>query len=102
VAVKPSWQRARVVKGDPDMLGKLFWVECREAEMVRAENVRPDAPQGAETKIEPSLRSNIIDPIIKGSRMFVACEDIELLADFAKDVPLVKWEDFLAECRKES
>jgi hypothetical protein len=34
--------------------------------------------------------------------MGIFMEDVELLPDFAEVVPLVPWDQFLADCRKES
>ena len=82
---KPKWKRARLLRGGPtqDVAGGLVWVRCyKDGEYI----------------------SNILSPTRKGKTRYLAADFCELLArdenDFADDVPLIPWEQFLKECRE--
>lgn len=100
---KYKWQRARIVYAQTTneriLTGSVCWV--------RAE--RPTAfggwatmnGGGACTEV-PCVTSQFVDEA--GGSIKFAMEGIELLArdesDFSNDVPLISWQDFLAQCRQ--
>lgn len=97
-AMKPKWQRARIIVGDDDIRGNYLWIKSTPPRLIRAQNVPVDFAAGSRTETTLSLETNVIDPLLRSS-MVVAASDVELLPDFADDVPFVEWQDFLAECR---
>ena len=92
---RPKWQRARVVLDDefPEFVGREFWVRIGKPVMTTAET-----PQGFITTF-PCVTGNLLG--FRGVPVATPIQCIELLGrgpeDFADDVPLVKWGDWLAQ-----
>jgi hypothetical protein len=94
----PKWQRARIVdlEEHPDLNGRELWIELSEP-VIRATTIvathQPMHIRGYRTHLR------LQEPL------WIGCKAVELLArdenDFADDVELIPWQDFLAECRKE-
>lgn len=89
--MKPKWQRARILsdRENPETDGAEIWV------MVGT----PQDIDGAWGRVERAVLTNLM---WRGIAMAWGSEWLELLArdenDFAEDVPLVPWEQFLEEC----
>ena len=85
----PKWQRARVVKNtDPAMIGKTLWVECRAPETGPLFVPNTDRYVGD----RPHFDAHIIDSA--GRQVAAPVEMVELLPDFADDVPLVEYDEW--------
>ena len=98
--MKPKWQRARILHTDssPEVIGCEIWVKMGPPVMQDA-NGAHGGWSPPELRYDAAILPN--DSFSIG--VCVCAEDIELLArdenDFAEDVPLIPWEQFLAECR---
>jgi len=101
--MKPKWQRARFIANvESRFLGQTLFVKC-ERPTLRDIAAPPDEGEPAiptTDKPQLGLDSNVL--WAPGRLMGIFMEDVELLPDFAEDVPLVPWDQFLADCRKES
>jgi hypothetical protein len=91
--LKPKWQRARFLEGGcyPEVKGHEIWVEseslsnnicgclwsCSKRAMLM--NTYRDTPNW---------------------RDCIHLESVELLPEFADDVPVIHWEQYAAECRR--
>jgi hypothetical protein len=96
---RPKWQHARVLKSIdlPEAIGRKIWIK-----------IEPPAERGGRDvmtleicEVTPTHLTNLHS---SGLRIIISTEQIELLArdenDFAEDVPLIPWEQFLSECRQ--
>lgn len=81
------WQKARVISNSIGS-GKSFWVVA----------VPPNSQDG----YPPGFISNLISPVVDDYLRWVMAGQTELLPEFAEDVPLVTWEDFLNGADTES
>ena len=93
----PKWQRARISADVPDWketVGSTLWTKVGPPTTIPEWN----SNMFNET-IAPlvSFETNLFDET--GEPLRVTTEFVELLPDFADDVPLIPWEQFLAECR---
>ena len=82
--MKPKWQRARLLRDgvEQKVAGSEVWVSrLKDGEYI----------------------SNILSPTRKGKTRYLKAAFCELLArdenDFADDVPLIPWTEFLAQCQ---
>lgn len=101
----PKWQRARIVKAlcpqEQCFVGMEVWTRCGSKDRIECVSSL-DATTRAETRdsIQANIAFDEADRVVFGR---FDCEILELLArdesDFAEDVPLIPWEQFLAECR---
>ena len=92
--MKPKWQRARYITKDrPELYLQELWVQ--------------GTPDYIETRNGPDPRfpdqplkflTNHVDEF--GATTAISPERIELLPDFAEDVPLIPWKTFLANVRE--
>ena len=101
---KPKWQRARQLCDSEDdtpedrgNIGGVFWVRGTPEAMTG------DCFDGSIAGREPRYHTNIVGP--DNRPMVVAARIVELLArdetDFAADVPLISWEQWLKESEAE-
>jgi len=94
-AVKPKWQKARIVKSDydnPPLVGHELWV-IAETPRERFTVDRDGKPFVADLVYEV----NIEYPGKPAQTSVVHPDYVELLPEFADDVPLVRWEDWIKE-----
>ena len=89
----PKWQRARIIdpKAFKEVQGCECWVAAKRPVMGRSTTFG-----GTILPESPILDTNVYTP---SNRMCLGIEDIELLADFADDVPMLTWKQFLEQCR---
>ena len=92
---QPKWQKARFVSGDfpehrrqSELIGKTFWVAVpprwsylRNEVTLQMQNYRV---------YDCNIRSHLYN------RDVVPVELVELLPEFADDIPIISWEEFLA------
>ena len=93
--MKPRWQKARILQPGklPELMGREIWVkdkpEIRVARNMDTGVVLPPAPR---------YRTNILSRN-PGRRIVLRHGRVELIAnsegDFADDVPMVKWSEFI-------
>ena len=97
---KPKWQRARIVhvpRGYESRLGYELWVKAGPPVVVRRTNEK------GRYETAPAYDTNILAPRegFQNPLVAVGVEDVELIArsaeDFADDVPLISFEDWLKE-----
>lgn len=96
----PKWQRARIITAPavPETIGHEIWLKLGPPTLIDADSIHDGG------YLEPELR---YDAAISSPSAPLGCVlsaiDVELLArdenDFAEDVRLVPWEEFLANCR---
>lgn len=91
--MKPKWQKARILKvGNPEyafIVGCTLWTEIGRLE-----------PCGGNFCEIPSIYVNHQYNSPFGPDQDVNHLDtLEMLSEFADDVPMLTWEEFLAECR---
>jgi hypothetical protein len=97
--MKPKWQRARILASEhyPEVIGCEIWVAVGIPIVTPAVN----SFTGQVTPAEPQARISILP--IRGPWASIPMRNLELLArdenDFAEDVPLLPWKQFLAECQ---
>jgi hypothetical protein len=101
--VKPKWQRARilVLEAFPECVGRELWVRSGPPHEVNTFQISTNQVILGVKRFSTNLLhsgENGIDIL----PLQADPEKIELLPDFAEDVPLIPWEQFLAECRAES
>lgn len=95
MANKPKWQRARIVNSDNlknPMLGRIVWVEAKPPKVESCETWRHSSYSGT----YPVYTTNVVSD--NGVRCVLAADGAELLSgpyDFADDVPLIPWEEFI-------
>ena len=102
--MKPKWQRARILHVNDDemreygfVLGATFWAKAGPPAL-RVNGIKLYG-RAVREELPPCFDTNLLHetPIV------VRAEDVELLArdenDFAEDVPLIPWEEFLAHAR---
>jgi hypothetical protein len=84
------WQKARIIDSTihRELIGREFWIEARPP----VEKPTRDIETGTRLKAEPLFNANIRDG--RGS-VCVAPRGLELLPEFAEDVEMISWEDFL-------
>lgn len=105
--MKPKWQRARLLiefrTADGSFIGRgaLIWVKCEPPRILGGPSIYSHWRSG-----ELCHQSNIAKPaddpaskLTKQLNLAVQTRGLELLPDFAEDVPLIPWEQFLADCR---
>jgi len=102
---KPKWQRARIIKdnssrmGSPTVVGREVWMLTERPHQIVGVAVEDHMTY----RIQNAVHSQIIDS--DGRPVAMGSDYIELLArgpeDFADEVPLVKWEDWLKESAPE-
>lgn len=97
--MKPKWQRGRVVKDGEDgmpLKGDEVWVKIQAPEFMKSAGREGGSAITEGPCFWVALENN-------GEQMVCDADFIELLArdenDFAEDVRLVPWTEFLAECR---
>lgn len=109
--MKPKWQRGRVLSNfatSPNQFegrGALLWVEIGIPTPIDSMG----AVYTREISDGPCFQTNVLSPVdqrepnMKRLNLAVDANQLELLArdenDFAGDVRLVPWEEFLAQCR---
>ena len=86
------WRKARVVKGDKELLGLTLWVIAKPPVRQRFHELSLDLIDIADSEVT-AVESNLLDP--NGHRAFIDIGDIELLAEFAANVPLISVDTFL-------
>jgi hypothetical protein len=95
--MKPKWQRARILNGVefPIFKGGELYVEIAPAHVCHNGSLcfRSNLSGG------PTNREPICPVFPHDDHRHVNKIYIELLPDFAEDVPLIPWEEFLAQCR---
>jgi len=100
--MKPKWQKAKILSGEPEYaswIGREIWVRAERPEIRYALDALTSRPIVDNDK--PVYIVNLTDGA--GREGCVGAHRVELLArdekDFAEDVELIPWEQFLAECR---
>jgi hypothetical protein len=101
---KPKWQRARIVSAYETYrycIGQELWVIGQPEDDGRT-SYDPQTNTPVEGAEGPSYDTNLMDP--DGRDISVRANRLELLArdenDFADDVDLIPWEQFLAQCKE--
>jgi hypothetical protein len=94
--MKPKWQRARITNSDN--VGREFWVEAGPPVNKTCKSWRDSDSIDAYTGTYPVFITNIVYDEVR--RAVINAKDAELLPDFAEDVPLIPWEEFLANARE--
>lgn len=100
---KMKWQRARILRSiaSPEAIGREVWTRLERPELRGGTAL----VSRVSCTIAPTLRLNLLAINGFGNEVMVIAdtEMLELLArdesDFAEDVPLIPWKQFLAECR---
>jgi len=106
---QPKWQRARLVNLTPPverfLIGAEVWAEASTIETIAVDQWKNGIPRVC--RPQRVVEINVIHDI-SGQRLAPPVSALEFLArdenDFADDVPLISWKQFLAEChaKKES
>lgn len=89
------WQKARQLKGS--QRGRTMWVQAGRPIVIPTIGIITGKP----LEPEPVFQTNHIGPRT-GRPTVISADYLELLPEFAKDVPLVSWEDFLNGADTES
>jgi hypothetical protein len=90
------WQKARYVKSFeyPEKIGLTVWVQVeapfRGSGYSLRDHIRMDGP---------AYRTNHINPYLPSLTTLVPADNVELLPEFAEDVPLISWDEFLQEAQ---
>ena len=89
------WQKARILKNSnyPDVVGRTIWVKVGRPITTAAVNFAT----GEITESQPY--AEIAIKPLRGPWAGLPADHLELLPEFADDVPLIPWEQFLEECR---
>ena len=93
-----GWRRAKILVGCGGLLsldGAEFWVTNEEAEIAYGPAVGNGRPERYLAHV-----TNLIGERDINKAVCMPAAVIELLDEYADDVPLVPWEDFLAAFRK--
>lgn len=85
------WQKARIVHTytHPEWIGRSMWIESAQPATLWTKDLETGI------RIPPTRRlflTNIAGP---NGLSWIASRGLELLSEFAEDVPLVSWQDFL-------
>lgn len=81
------WQKARICRDglrayhQEHLAGREVWIDAKEIRPIGQWHV---------------VKSNLVaSPISPANHMGLALEVLELLPEFAEDVPLISWQDFI-------
>lgn len=87
------WQKARVLRGDDDMVGLTLWVRAEPPKAQRSRELTMNGVTISHTVIR-GIESNIRNPL-DGTLGFVDIGEIELLGEFTEIAPFVTVDEFL-------
>lgn len=82
------WQRAKLLR-PAQHAGRIVWLLAAAPEIKKVVGVFSRKPD-----VGPRYRMNIVVNNPRGA--LIRPEWVELLPEFAEDVPLISWDDFLA------
>ena len=96
------WQKARILSAPiyPEVEGFTLWVKAEPPRIVNTINTRSQSV----ARGVPRLSTHILQDNTRGEilPMQIDPAKAELLPDFAEDVELIRWEDFLEQCRNQA
>ena len=89
------WQKARILKQDhhPEVTGFTVWVKAHAPEMVATRCSESRLSLGVNLRACTNIRRD--NGVGRIGNVRIAPELIELLPEFAEDVPLISWDEFL-------
>ena len=95
---KPKWQRARILSNCVLGTGREIWVATGAPEIVEGVNPLTEFRNPPRKRVLMNVQDDGDDILIRADQIERHARDEN---DFAEDVPLIPWQEFLAECRKE-
>ena len=93
---RPRWQRARVIRaGETFRIGALLWVRVERPQVFDCP-LRRLSDGATYYSADPRYRINVL-PIRGGLGVCIRTDSLELLTEFADDVPMVTIEELQGE-----
>ncbi len=85
--MKPQWQRALIVEPDVPGSGRLVWTRCGALDVTNGIRLNGEP--------EPNTVRVVWTNVTRwGQLIKIDCAWIELLDEFAADVPTIEWNEF--------
>jgi hypothetical protein len=87
------WQKARILANNsfPEVIGREIWTLCEPPHMTAAISAKDGTYRPERLSMKIAIKP--IDP--HAPYCVLPMAKLELLPEFAEDVPLISWDDFL-------